>query len=94
MKIETEVGTWMPLEDVKSLKGQTVKTRGELVKLARKEGAEVEDDAAIAVCISEDDNEVTYAISDFCDFVFWQNNLFVPENREQMVMWAAEALEK
>lgn len=94
MKIETEVGTWMPLEDVKSLKGQIVKTRRELVKLARKEGAEIEDDAAIAVCISEDDNEVTYAISDVGGFVFWQNNLFVPENWEQMEIWAAESLKK
>ena len=94
MKIETEVGTWMPLVDVKSLKGQIVKTSSELVKLAREEGAEVEDNAEIVVCISDDNNEVTYAISDFCDFVFWQDGLFVPANREQMVMYAAEALKK
>lgn len=95
MKIETQFGTWMPLEDVKSLKGQSVMSREDLVKLAREEGAEVEDEAQIAVCISEDDNEVTYAISDFGGFVFWQDGLFfVPANWEELSQYAAEALKK
>lgn len=92
MKIETEFGTFLALEEVKSLKGQAVKTRAELVKLAREGGAEVADDAAVAVLIV--DEEVTYIIEDEYSFVFYQDGLFVPANWEELATYAAEALKK
>lgn len=75
---------WLKLDDVKSLKGATVKSREDLIKLTREEGAAVEDDARIAVGIG--DNEITYAIEDDNgEFVFYEDGLFVPEDRDDLI---------
>lgn len=87
-----ENGSWIKFEDCKSVKGQTIKTREELIGLVRDGGAEVADDAAIAVFIG--DNELCYAVEDCNDFVFWSDGIFTPADRESVVMEVAETLAK
>ena len=87
-----ENGSWIKFEDCKSVKGQSIKTRAELIGLVRDGGAEVADDAAIAVFIG--DNELCYAVEDYSDFVFWSDGLFTPADRDSVVMEVAETLAK
>lgn len=57
--IKTEKGTWFRLEEPK---GFPLRPRSEIISRIRLEGGTVEDSAPIAVYISNDKNEIFYAV--------------------------------
>lgn len=74
------MGHWHPLEETRGYNLD----RDELIAKSRGEGAEIEDDARIAVYIEDREAEVV-AIEDFCDWVFMTTSgvLYTPEDKEQ-----------
>lgn len=77
-----EVGHWYPLEEVSGYNLD----RADLILKAREGGAEVEDDARIAVWIENREAEVV-AIEDFCDWVFMTTAgvLYCPDDKESEI---------
>lgn len=72
---------WYPLEETSGYGLE----RAELIRKARQGGAEVDDDARIAVCIDNGAAEVV-AIEDFCDWVFMTavGELYCPDTEQDI----------
>lgn len=76
MEVEWQDGVWMPLESVTP---NLVWDRAKILDKVRFYGAEVADDARIAVYLGED--EVCYAVENVNgDWVFLQGTLFTPND--------------
>lgn len=73
---------WYPLEETRGYNLD----RADLIEKAREGGADIEDDARIAVWIDDCEAEVV-AIEDACDWVFMTTSgwLYCPDDKEQDV---------
>lgn len=85
--IKTEKGTWFRLDEPK---GFPLRSRNEIISRIRWEGGTVEDSAPIAVYISNDKNEIFYAVEGMDAPIFWDCHCFTPTNYEE----ACAAVEK
>lgn len=85
--VNTEKGTWFRLDEPK---GFPLRSRSEIISRIRWEGGTVEDSAPIAVYISNDKNEIFYAVEGMDGPIFWDCHCFTPANYEE----ACAAVEK
>ncbi len=87
---EMKEGAWFKLEETK---GFPLRTREEIIKKVRQEGASVEEDAAIAVFISNDDSEIAYAVDGNDGLVFWDCGCYTPADYDETCEAVLKALE-
>lgn len=81
-------GAWFKFDEVKN---PFVRSREEIIKKVRREGASVEDNAAVAVFISNE-NEICYAVDGNDGLVFWEDVCFTPDNYDETCEAVARAL--
>lgn len=89
MMVEVEGGAWFKFDEVK---GFTLRPREEIIDKVRQEGASVNDDAPIAVFISNDNNEICYAVDGNDGIVFLEDVCFTPDNYDETCEAVARAL--
>ena len=87
---EMKEGAWFKLEETK---GFPLRTREEIIKKVRQEGASVEDEAAVAVFISNDKNEISYAVDGNDGLVFWDCGCYTPADYDETCEAVLKALE-
>ena len=90
MMVEVEGGGWFKFDEVK---GFTLRTREEIIDKVRQEGASVEDGAAVAVYISNDENEIAYAVDGNDGLVFWDCGCYTPADYDETCEAVLKALE-
>lgn len=88
--IETKDGAWFKLDEAV---GFGLLSREEIIERCRREGASVESDAAVAVFISNDKNEICYAVDGNDGLVFWDCGCFTPADYDETCEAVAKALE-
>lgn len=88
--VKTKDGVWFKFDEVK---GFSLRSRDEIIYKVRREGASVNDDSQIAVYISYDGNEITYAIDGNDGMVFWDCECFTPADYDETCEAVAKALE-
>lgn len=86
---EIKEGAWFKLEETK---GFPLRTREEIIKKVRQEGASVEDGAAVAVYLSNDGSEIAYAVDGNDGLVFWDYGCSTPDNYDETCEAVARAL--
>lgn len=89
MMVEVEGGAWFKFDEVKN---PFVRTREEIIEKVRWEGASVNDDSPIAVFISNDNNEICYAVDGNDGIVFLEDVCFTPDNYDETCEAVARAL--
>lgn len=89
MMVETKDGVWFKFDEVKN---PFVRTREEIIEKVRWEGASVEDGAAVAVYISNDENEIAYAVDGNDGLVFWDCGCYTPADYDETCEAVARAL--
>ena len=90
MMVETKDGAWFKFDEVKN---PFVRTREEIIDKVRREGASVESDAAVAVFISNDKNEICYAVDGNDGLIFWEDVCFTPSDYDETCEAVLKALE-
>lgn len=88
--VETKDGAWFKFDEVKN---PFVRTREEIIEKVRWEGASVEDGAAVAVYISNDENEIAYAVNGNDGLVFWDCGCYTPADYDETCEAVLKALE-
>lgn len=89
MKVTVNGGTWMSSNEVKGFNINL----NDVINKVREEGAEVEDNAKVAVFISNDKNEICFAVEGVNDFIFFEDGCFTPDNYDETCVAVAQALE-
>ena len=89
MMVEVEGGAWFKFDEVK---GFTLRTREEIIDKVRQEGASVNDDAPIAVFISDDKNEISYVVDGNDGLVFLNCGCYTPADYDETCEAVARAL--
>lgn len=89
MKVTVNGGTWMSSDEVKGFNINV----NDVIRKVRAEGAAVEDNAKVAVFISDDKNEICFAVEGVNDFIFFEDVCFTPDNYEETCVAVAQALE-
>lgn len=83
-------GAWFKFDEVKN---PFVRKREEIIEKVRREGASVEDDAQIAVYLSNDGSEIAYAVDGNDGLVFWDCGCYTPADYDETCEAVAKALE-
>ena len=87
--VETKDGAWFRIEEVQN---PFVRSREEIIDKVRREGASVEDGAAVAVYLSND-GEISYAVDGNDGLVFWDCGCYTPADYDETYEAVAKALE-
>ncbi|MDD3886463.1 MAG: hypothetical protein PHI35_06310 [Victivallaceae bacterium] len=90
MTIETKTGFVAALENI-DLQGHNLMTREELINAVREAGADAADDARIAVFVTNDYNEICYAVDGDFDWMFYEDDFFTPDDRDELIDLADQA---
>ena len=90
MMVETKDGAWFKFDEVKN---PFVRTREEIIDKVRREGASVEDGAAVAVYLSNDESEIAYAVDGNDGLVFWDCGCYTPADYDETCEAVLKALE-
>ena len=90
MMVETKDGFWCKLDEAV---GFGLLSREEIIERCRREGASVESDAAVAVFISNDKNEICYAVDGNDGLIFWEDVCFTPSDYDETCEAVLKALE-
>ena len=89
MMVETKDGAWFKLDEPV---GFGLLSKEKIIEKVRREGASVEDDAPVAVFISNE-NEICYAVDSNDGLIFWEDVCFTPDNYDETCEAVLKALE-